>query len=102
MDSKFAHVCVCARIRAAHLLLEQMKLQDDLNNNMISSYADTLRMLPGFVVLISQQFMQCFAAAAAFPGTPTQILDPLQANPFAIAFDTHVVALSLPLSIVAN
>lgn len=49
-----------------------MKLQDDLNNILISSYADTLRMVSGFVVLISQQFMQWFAAAV-FPDTPSQI-----------------------------
>lgn len=41
----------CISLCAAYMngvLLEQMKLQDDLNNIMISSYADTLRIVSRF------------------------------------------------------
>lgn len=89
------------------VLLEQMKLQDDLSDIMISSYADTLRMFSGLVVLISQQFMQCFAAAV-FPDTPSQILDPIHVNLCTVYMVTDIrcacysVCTRFFLSIVTN
>lgn len=66
------------------VLLAQMKLQDDLNHILISSYADTLRMFPGYCCA---NFPIIYAVLCS---TPSQIVDPIYVN-LCLQYPIYVV-----------